>query len=98
MAEIKTPVPYTKANPDSYLNKDKETIAHLKAELHKVSQENYKLRDSIRVESQTTFNTTHRLANELEDKVKENVKMEAEIQRLDNFFKEEKERILAEAD
>ena len=98
MSETKTPIPYTKANPDSYLNKDKETIAHYKAQLHQISQENYKLRDSIRIESQTTFNTTHRLANELEEKVKENVKLEAEIARLENFFKEEKERIEADAD
>ena len=34
MAETSVPVPYTKPTPDSYLNKDKETIAHLKAQLH----------------------------------------------------------------
>jgi hypothetical protein len=31
------PIPYTDANPDSYLNKDKETIAHLKSQLHVIS-------------------------------------------------------------
>jgi hypothetical protein len=46
--------------------------------------------------SQDTFNTTHRLANELDSKTKDNVKLEAEISRIETAYKEEKEKMLGD--
>jgi hypothetical protein len=46
--------------------------------------------------SKETLDTTKRLADELDKKIKENAKLEAEINRIESTYKEEKEKMLAD--